>query len=80
MSVSSHSSHSSSISEGSSDEESSRYSTAESEIEFSPFDDNIEPLASPEEIAEYEQAVTEEEHVANILQNRIDVTVDVGSW
>ena len=60
MSVSSTSSRSSvSWSETKSSEGSTVYLTAnseESDSEFRPYDDNIEPLASAEEIAEYETA------------------------
>ena len=60
MSVSSTSSHSSvSWSETKSSEGSSVYLTANSEepdSEFRPYDKNVEPLASAEEIVEYETA------------------------
>ena len=67
---------------------SSVYITAnsiESDNEFSPFDDTIaetvepQPLASPEEGAEYEEAVAEDEQLKNMLQDRF-VHVDVSSW
>jgi hypothetical protein len=51
-----------------------------------PFDDTIlllpEPLASPEEVAEYEvdAAVAEDEQLENMLQNRFEGHVDVSSW
>ena len=62
---------------------SSYYMTAnsgESSSEISPFDENIEPLASAEEIAEYEATVAEEQQVENMLQDRFDAHVDVNSW
>ena len=78
---------SSNVSESSSDTDSSVnssvYMTAnsgESDNEFSPFDDTIELLASPEEVAEYEEAAAEEEHLANMLQDRFECHVDVSSW
>ena len=52
-------------------EESSCYLTAnsgDSEPEFSPFDDTIEPLASAEEIAQYEDSIAREEELENTLQ------------
>ena len=63
--------------------ESSEYYTAnsgESDSEFLPHDDNIEPLASPEEIAQYEQIVAEEEHNENIWQQRFNAEIEVASW
>ena len=45
-----------------------------------PYDDNIEPLASPKEIAQYEQAVAEEQHNENILQWRFNAEIEVASW
>ena len=63
--------------------DSSEYFTAnsgESESEVLPYDDNIEPLASPEEIAQYEQAVAEEQHNENILQRRFNAEIEVASW
>jgi hypothetical protein len=42
----------------------------------------LEPLASPEEVAEYEvdEAVAEDEQLENMLQNRFECHVDVSSW
>ncbi|CAB4024866.1 Hypothetical predicted protein [Paramuricea clavata] len=42
----------------------------------------MEPLASPEEVAEYEvdEAVSEDEQLENMLQNRLEGHVDVSSW
>ena len=42
----------------------------------------LEPLASPEEVAEYEvdAAVAEDEQLENMLQNRFEGHVDVSSW
>ena len=63
--------------------DSSEYFTAnsgESESEFLPYDDNIEPLASPEEIAQYEQVVAEEQHNENVLQQRFNAEIEVASW
>ena len=63
--------------------ESSEYYTAnsgESDSEFLPQDDNIEPLASPEEIAQYEQIVAEEEHNDSIWQQRFNAEIEVASW
>ena len=81
------SSTSSSLSESSSETNSSvvssDYMTAnsgESSSEISPFDENIEPLASAEEVAEYEASVAEEQQVENMLQDRFDARVDVNSW
>ena len=54
--------------------------SGESDNEFSPFDDTIEPLASPEEVAEYEKAAAKEEQLANMLQDRFEGHVDVSSW
>ena len=62
---------------------SSDYMTAnssESSSEISPFNENIEPLASTEKIAEYEASVAEEQQVENMLQDRFDARVDVNSW
>ena len=62
---------------------SSVYTTAnsgESDTEILPFDDNVEPLASPEEIAEYEEAVAEEQQLEDMLENRFDGHVDITSW
>ncbi|XP_046860762.1 uncharacterized protein LOC124453990 [Xenia sp. Carnegie-2017] len=62
---------------------SSEFMTAnsdESNSEILPFADNIEPLASPDEIAEYEAAVAEERQVEDMLQDRFDARVDVTSW
>ena len=65
MSVSSASSYSSvSWSETESSCGSSVYHTAnseESESEFQPYDDNVEPLASAESIAQYEETLAQEE-------------------
>ncbi|XP_046863605.1 uncharacterized protein LOC124457387 [Xenia sp. Carnegie-2017] len=52
----------------------------ESNSEILPFVDNIEPLASPDEIAEYEAAVAKERRVEGMLQDRFDARVDVTSW
>ena len=63
--------------------ESLEYYTAisgESDSEFLPYDDNIEPLASPEEIAQYEQIVAEEEQNASIWQQRFNAEIEVASW
>ena len=42
----------------------------------------LEPLASSEEITEYEvdEAVGEDVQLENMLQNRFEVHVDVSSW
>jgi hypothetical protein len=42
----------------------------------------LEPLASPEEVAEYEvdAAVAEDEQLENMLQNSFEGHVDVSSW
>jgi hypothetical protein len=42
----------------------------------------ILPLASPEEVAEYEvdATVAEDEQLENMLQNRFEGHVDVSSW
>ncbi len=48
--------------------DSSEYFQANLNQNFLPYDDNIEPLASPEEIAQYEQVVAEEQHNENVLQ------------
>jgi hypothetical protein len=42
----------------------------------------LEPLASPEEVAEYEvdEAVAEDEQLENMLQNRFEGHVDASSW
>lgn len=64
-------------------DESSCYLTAnsaDSEPEFSPFDGTVEPLASPEEIAEYEENKTREEELENILLGRFQGRVVVSSW
>ena len=53
--------------------------SGESSSEISPFDENIEPLASVEEIAEHEASVAEENQVENMLQGRFDARVDVNS-
>jgi hypothetical protein len=63
-------------------EESSCYFTAnsgDSESEFSPFDDTIEPLASAEEIAQYEEDTPREEEFENTLQGRFEGRVNVSS-
>ena len=67
--------------------ESSVYSTANSEFlresdaeMFLPFDDSVEPLASPEEIAEYEEVVTAEQHWEDTLRSRFERQVDLASW
>ena len=54
--------------------------SGESDNEFSPFDDTIEQLASPEEVAKAEEAAAEEEQLANMLQDRFEGHVDVSSW
>ena len=64
-------------------EELSCYLTAnygDSEAEFSPFDDTIEPLASAEEIAVYEESITREEELENIQQSRFEGRIIVFSW
>ncbi|XP_046852483.1 uncharacterized protein LOC124445766 [Xenia sp. Carnegie-2017] len=83
----SNSSRSSSLSESSIETNasisSSEFVTAnsnESNSEILPFVDNIEPLASPDEIAEYEATVAEERRVEDMLQDRFDARVDVTSW
>jgi hypothetical protein len=42
----------------------------------------LEPLASPEEVAEYEfdATVAEDEQLKNMLQNRFEGHVEVSSW
>jgi hypothetical protein len=42
----------------------------------------VEPLASSEEVAEYEvdATVAEDERLENMLQNRFEGHVDVSSW
>ena len=63
-------------------EQSSCYLTANSgdfETEFSPFDDTIEPLASAEEIAQYEDSIAREEELENTLQARFEGRVNVSS-
>ena len=63
--------------------ESSEYVTAnsgESESEILPYDDNIEPLACPEEIAQYEQRVAKEDHNEHVLQQRFNAEIEVASW
>ena len=62
---------------------SSVYMTAnsgESDTEILPFDDNVEPLASPEEIAEYEEVVAEEQQLEDMLEDRFNGLVDIASW
>ena len=84
MSVSSQSSEvSASSSDTDSFIDSSVYITAnsdESDSEILPFDDNVEPLASPEEIAQYEEAVAEEQQLEDMLESRFDGRVDIASW
>ncbi|XP_028419305.1 uncharacterized protein LOC114545162 [Dendronephthya gigantea] len=88
MSISSKSkSVSESLTESDSSVESSVYSTANSGLSrdsnaevFVPFDDSVEPLASPEEVAEYEEAVAVEQQLENTLQIRFEAQVDVTSW
>ncbi|XP_046856142.1 uncharacterized protein LOC124449246 [Xenia sp. Carnegie-2017] len=82
----SNSSRSSSLSESSIETNasisSSEFMTAnsdESNSKILPFADNIQPLASPDEIAEYEAAVAEERRVEDMLQDRFDARVDVTS-
>ena len=62
---------------------SSVYMTAnsgESDTEILPFDDNVEPLASAEEIAEYEEVVAEEQQLEDMLEDRFNGRVDIASW
>ena len=42
----------------------------------------LEPLARPEEVAEYEvdEAVAEDKQLENMFQNRFEGHVDVSSW
>jgi hypothetical protein len=84
MSVSSQSSEvSASSSDTDSSIDSSVYITAnsdKSDSEILPFDDNVEPLASPEEIAQYEEAVAEEQQLEDMLESRFDGRVDIASW
>ena len=63
-------------------EECSCYLTAssgDSEPEFSLFDDTIEPLASAEEFAQYEDSVAREEELENTLQACFESRVNVSS-
>ena len=63
--------------------DSSEYFTAnsgESDSDILPYDDNIEPLASLDEIAQYEQIVAEEEHNENVWQQRFNAEIAVSSW
>ena len=63
-------------------EESSCYLTAnpgDSEPDFSLFDDTVEPLASAEEIAQYEDSIAREEELENTLQARFEGRVNVSS-
>ena len=53
--------------------------SGESDTEILPFDDNVEPLASPEEIAEYEE-VAEEQQLEDMLEDRFNGRVDIASW
>ena len=62
--------------------DSSEYFTAnsgKSESEVLPYDDNIEPLASSEEIVQYEQAVADEQRNESILQWRFNAEIEVAS-
>jgi hypothetical protein len=52
----------------------------ESDSEILPFDDNVEPLASPEEIAQYEEAIAEEQQLEDMLETCFDGCVDIASW
>ena len=52
----------------------------ESDLEILPYDDNVEPLASPDEIARYEQSVAEKDHNENVLQQRFIAEIEVASW
>ena len=81
------SSQSSGVSASSSDTDSSvlssvymTASSGESNTEILPFDDNVEPLASPEEIAEYNEAVAEEQQLEDMLEDRLNGRVDITSW
>ena len=55
-------------------------SSGESDTEISPIDDNVEPLASPEEIAEYNEAVAEEQQLEDMLEDRLNGRVNITSW
>ena len=81
------SSQSSGVSASSSDTDSSvlssvymTASSGESDTDILPFDDNVEPLASPEEIAEYNEAVAEEQQLEDMLEDRLNGRVDITSW
>ena len=49
-------------------------------IQKLPYDDNIEPLASPEEIGQYEQSEAEEDHNEHVIQQRFNADIEIASW
>ena len=57
-----------------------RANSGESDSEFLLYDENFEPLASPEEIAQYEQVVAEEEHNTNIWKQRFNAEIEIPLW
>ena len=53
--------------------------SGKSDTEILPFDD-VEPHPSPEEIAEYEEVVAEEQQLEDMLEDRFNGRVDIASW
>ena len=51
-----------------------------SEGEFIPYDENLEPVATQEEAASYEQNVAREEEVHYMFQRRFAGEVETNSW
>ena len=52
-------------------------------VEFSgivPYDEDLEPLATPEEAAEHEARMTEEAEIERLYQARFTQEVELAAW
>ena len=52
-------------------------------VEFSgivPYDEDLEPLATPQEVAEHEARMTEEAKIERLYQARFTQEVELAAW
>ena len=48
--------------------------------EIAPYDEDLEPLATPEEAAEHEARMTEEAKIERLYQARFTQEVELAAW
>ena len=48
--------------------------------EIAPYDEDLEPLATPEEAAEHEERMTEEAKIERVYQARFTQEVELAAW